>query len=498
MYLKLNTSYKGHMEKEKRTNKISYLCYRFIRWSIKTFYPKITVEGLDNLPKEGCIAVGNHAQMNGPICGEIYFPDKHSIWCVSQMMHLKEVPAYAYQDFWSGKPKYIRWIYKLLSYIIAPISVCVFNNAPTIPVYRDSRLIATFKQTIADLQENSNVIIFPECYAPHNHIVNDFEDKFVDIAKLYYKRTGKAVSFMPMYVAPKLKKLYLGKPIIFNPETPIEEERRRICDYLMNEITDIAVAQPVHKVVNYANISKKCYHTNVDVEVNARRKPVVDYRKLRLSNITTPEYRHLLLLLGWLVYFGFYFLTENLISPEKCYPVHCWLDDVVPFCEWFIIPYVSWYLLIVVSLLYFALYNVKNFKNLQKFIIITQTVAVTIYILFPNRQDLRPVDFPRHNVLTDIIGFIYSVDTNTGVCPSLHVAYSLGIASTWLKEKSASKTVKALVVVLVIFICMSVSFVKQHSVVDIFAAILLGLIAELLVFGKSYYKKNKQNITLDQ
>ena len=29
------------------------------------------------------------------------------------------------------------------------------------------------------------------------------------------------------------------------------------------------------------------------------KKPVVDYRKLRLSNIRTPEYSHLLLLLGW-------------------------------------------------------------------------------------------------------------------------------------------------------------------------------------------------------
>ena len=28
------------------------------------------------------------------------------------------------------------------------------------------------------------------------------------------------------------------------------------------------------------------------------KKPVVDYRKLRLSNIRTPEYSHLLLLLG--------------------------------------------------------------------------------------------------------------------------------------------------------------------------------------------------------
>lgn len=219
------------------------------------------------------------------------------------------------------------------------------------------------------------------------------------------------------------------------------------------------------------------------------KKPVVDYRGLRPGNITSPQYRHLLLLLGWVGYFIMYFLTERFIPAQICYPVYCFLDDLVPFCEWFVIPYVGWYLLIIVSLLYFLLYNVDNFKNLQKYIIITQIVAVIIYIVFPNRQDLRPADFPRNNLLSDLVGFIYANDTNTGVCPSLHVAYSLGIASAWLKEKSACKTVKTFVVVFVILVCMSVSFIKQHSVVDIFAAVLVCILAEVLVFGKNYWSK---------
>ena len=95
------------------------------------------------------------------------------------------------------------------------------------------------------------------------------------------------------------------------------------------------------------------------------RTPEVDYRKLRLTNIHTPEFKHLLLLLGWVGYFFLYFLTENLIPAEKCHPIHIPLDDLVPFCEWFVIPYVSWYLLIVGSLLYFLLYNVDGFKKIQ-------------------------------------------------------------------------------------------------------------------------------------
>ena len=219
------------------------------------------------------------------------------------------------------------------------------------------------------------------------------------------------------------------------------------------------------------------------------KKPVVDYRQFRLSKINDPQFAHLKLLLGWVVYFLFYFLTENFIPVENCHVIHSALDDRIPFNEFFFIPYCFWYLLIVISLGYFALYDVENFRNLQTFIIITQVVAMTVYILYPSVQNLRPTEFARDNFFTWLAGIIYTLDTPTGVCPSLHVAYSLGIGSCWLKEKSASKLWKGFVVFSVILISLSTAVVKQHSVVDIAAALPVGLLAEILVFGK--YWKNK-------
>ncbi len=212
------------------------------------------------------------------------------------------------------------------------------------------------------------------------------------------------------------------------------------------------------------------------------KKPAVDYRQFCLRKLNDPQFSHLKLLGGWIVYFILYFLTENLIPAESCTPVHIPLDDVIPFCEWFLIPYVFWYLLIVFSLGYFALYNTQSFRNLSKYIIITQITAMAIYILFPSRQDLRPEMFPRDNFLTQCIGLLYRMDTNTGVCPSLHVAYSMGIASVWLKEKGVKACWKAFVVVAVILICLSTMFIKQHSALDFFAALPVCALAELIVF----------------
>lgn len=214
------------------------------------------------------------------------------------------------------------------------------------------------------------------------------------------------------------------------------------------------------------------------------RSPVVDYRTFRLSRINDPQFSHLKLLLGWVVYFLLYFLTENLIPAENCHVVHCALDDIIPFNELFLIPYVFWYFLIVLTLIYFLLYNVEGFRSFQTYIIVTQLAAMAVYILFPNRQDLRPMEFPRDNLLTRGVALLYSVDTNTGVCPSLHVAYSIGMVSAWLKEREIPRWWKIFVVAAACLICLSTMFIKQHSAVDFFAALPICLLAELIAYTK--------------
>ena len=250
------------MEEKKPT-----VMFRIIKTAVKLCYPKTRVLGLEHLPEAPCIVVGNHAQLNGPIVGELYFPGPKKIWTAGQMMTWKEVPAYAFQDFWSQKPRWTHWYFRLVSYLITPLSVCVFNNANTIPVYHDMRLMNTFRTTLEALQSGENIIIFPEHDVRHNHIVYEFQDKFIDVAKLYYKKTGQALQFVPMYVAPKLKRAVLGKPVAFDPTADIKEERVRIARVLMDRVTALACALPQHIVVPYRNMAKRLYPTNIPQEV---------------------------------------------------------------------------------------------------------------------------------------------------------------------------------------------------------------------------------------
>ncbi len=244
---------------------VQTIVYCIVRALVRLFYPRPTFVGLENLPDEPCVIVANHTQMNGPIIGEVYFPGKRAIWCAGPMMKLREVPAYAYADFWSHKPKATRWMYKILSYLIAPLSVCVFNQAHTIAVYHDSRVISAYRASLKKLAEGANIIILPEHAQPHNAIVCDFQEGFVDLAKMYYRQTGKRLSFVPMYIAPTMHEVHIGAPVAFNPQQPIAQERERICAALMEAVTALAVALPRHKVVPYNNVSRREYPYNKEL-----------------------------------------------------------------------------------------------------------------------------------------------------------------------------------------------------------------------------------------
>ena len=241
--------------------------YRAIRRTVWMLSPKYELSGTENLPEGPCVIVGNHSQMYGPIASELYTPGPHYTWCAGEMMHREEVADYAFRDFWSSKPKAVRWFYRLLSHLITPLSVLIFTSAETIPVYHDARVISTFRTSVAKLAEGARVVIFPEHYDEHNNIVHDFQTRFVDVARFYCRKTGEELVFVPMYLAPRLKKMCFGTPVRFRSGEPIESERRRICDHLMDAVTELAVSLPEHTVVPYPNIPKRDYPKNIPLEV---------------------------------------------------------------------------------------------------------------------------------------------------------------------------------------------------------------------------------------
>ncbi len=225
-------------------------------------------------------------------------------------------------------------------------------------------------------------------------------------------------------------------------------------------------------------------------------KPVVDYRKLRLNNLNTDEFKHLKLISYWPVFGLMFLFVERIYKVDTYHVVHCRLDDMIPFNEWFLIPYLLWFIFLLGIHLYTLLYDVEAFKKLMKFIIFTNTLIIFIYIVFPTCQELRPVDFQRDNALTRFIIDFYAFDTNTNVCPSLHVTGSLAVMFTaWQAEGLRSRGWKTAFGITAILISVSTVFMKQHSVIDVLTAIPICLIGYYLYFRK---EKRKGGVDKDE
>ena len=213
------------------------------------------------------------------------------------------------------------------------------------------------------------------------------------------------------------------------------------------------------------------------------KKQRVDYSGFSLRRLREPRFSHMLLLLGWVGYFALYFITENLIPVERCHEIHCVLDDMIPFREGFVIIYVAWYAVCFGSLAYTLFFDVPNFKRLQIYIMITQALAMLCYIVYPSIQLLRPAEFPRQNFFTWMVSIVYGSDEPTNVFPSEHVIAALGMVFATLHSKKLRRPAFSIpFITLQLLICVSVVFVKQHSILDVAGGAALSLPGYFLFF----------------
>lgn len=229
-------------------------------------------------------------------------------------------------------------------------------------------------------------------------------------------------------------------------------------------------------------------------------KPQVNYLQFRFSKLNTPQFSHLKLLFFWPLFGCLFYFAERilpLITNVHYASISCPLDKHIPFCELFVIPYLWWFVFLIGMLLYTVFYDIKAFKKMMIYIIVSYSITLLIYFIYPTKQELRPVidELERSNIFTWIMKRYYSFDTNTNVCPSLHVIGSMAVLSTSLSiERFSSFKWRTYYIVAAILISISTVFLKQHSAIDIFAALPVCFIAHFAAFGKRIYvpAKNKK------
>lgn len=205
------------------------------------------------------------------------------------------------------------------------------------------------------------------------------------------------------------------------------------------------------------------------------------------------KYWHALMLIYFLIYMP-WFGWLNVYSPTRpdAIEMNSTLDALIPFCEWFAIPYFLWFLYIAVGYVFLFFNNRTDFLRMCAFLYIGMTTCLIIYMVFPNYQLLRAdyATLGRTNLLIDSLKLLQSSDTYFNVFPSIHCLNSIGMNIALAKNEWFKKhpILIFLTTVLTISICLSTVYVKQHSILDVFGAVVLAIPLYFISYGVPWKK----------
>ncbi|HIT88811.1 MAG TPA: phosphatase PAP2 family protein [Candidatus Merdenecus merdavium] len=202
-------------------------------------------------------------------------------------------------------------------------------------------------------------------------------------------------------------------------------------------------------------------------------------------------------------------LESTVTLSSNFHEIHFWIDDYIPFCEYFVVPYFMWFMYITVTVGYFMVKNKEDYWNLVSFLCVGMTIFIIVSYLYPNGQYLRPTEFPRQNIFTTMVKGLYIADTPTNILPSIHVYNSIGahIAIHKSKNLSKHKGIQYGSFLLMVSIILSTMFLKQHSVIDVIAGIGMAIFFYVVIYkaeivkvvGKFIQEKriNKQSAVME-
>lgn len=212
---------------------------------------------------------------------------------------------------------------------------------------------------------------------------------------------------------------------------------------------------------------------------------------MRVKNLL-KKYGHIWVLSYAFIYLPWFSYLER-TNTSDFFVMHVALDDYIPFHESFIIPYLIWFVYVAGAVLYFFFVNKQDYYKLCIFLFTGMTISLLICTFFPNGTDLRVSVDPSKNWCAYLVSLIHSADTSTNVFPSIHAYNSLGVHFAIANSKALRDKVwiRRGSFVLMIAICLSTVVLKQHSVIDVVGATILGYVMYPLVYGNSYVTSDK-------
>lgn len=216
--------------------------------------------GLKNVKKddEARVFVSNHYQMFGPVATIMSLPYKFRPWIIDKMMDEETVEKQMGLLIYSQYHKVPKFIKFIALKCVKNLMVFVMRAFKGIPVSRENLRanLETMKISTETLNKNKAIMIWPEKDYVFEGI-GYFMKGFEHLGKYYYQKTGKCISFYPIFTSSKNKTMYFGKPIKYDPNKDANIQKDEIVNYLRNSMVDMYFENEVKK--EFRNNMKKWF-----------------------------------------------------------------------------------------------------------------------------------------------------------------------------------------------------------------------------------------------
>lgn len=148
------------------------------------------------------------------------------------------------------------------------------------------------------------------------------------------------------------------------------------------------------------------------------------------------------------------------------------LDKSIPMIQVFVIPYILWTPFIFLCFVMLCLKNKKIYYRTLLSLLFGLIACYIVYYVFQTEVP-RPVIYGK-SPLTYLLNIVYKLDNPFNCFPSIHVLTCAIVMRGYSKCKNINITWKIVVWSICILIILSTQFIKQHVILDVLSAILLG------------------------
>lgn len=178
------------------------------------------------------------------------------------------------------------------------------------------------------------------------------------------------------------------------------------------------------------------------------------------------------------------------LTPFEYHIVNIDFDQKIPFIKYFVYPYIIWYLTLFLVPYLYSKHDNTLYKVYLKTLFIAILIVFVIYIFYPTTLTRDPVEVT--DLSTFIISLIYKIDTPAINClPSMHCLISFLHIFITPKVKGIKTSIKTLIIIQSILVILSTVFIKQHVILDVIGALILGL----LIYIPTYIFYAKKNLS---